>query len=386
MSRRTKPIHVMHIASGDRWAGAEVQLWTLLRQLNKLDDIRGRAVLMNEGDTADRLRESGIPVDVLDESRLSGLQIFAGMRRLIRLHQPDVIHTHRQKENILGTLANAATLRRPSVRTTHGAPELNHPRSKPHKRLIAWMDWACGRYLQDRIISVSQDLGHQLQKAFPNQKISVIENGLDIHTFLDQAKHMPDFRRDHPAQKHIGIVGRLESVKRIDIFLKMVKRLQEQNLPRPLTFHVFGDGGMRTELEDISTHLGIAHAVRFHGHRNDIAACINALDVLVMCSDHEGLPMTILEAMGSGTPIVAHKVGGIADALCAGECGILLTTQEPSQYAEAVLQLINDPTLHNKIAKKAKQVVSERYSAETNALKVRNLYATLIANRCFRAN
>ncbi|WP_196799745.1 glycosyltransferase [Thioalkalivibrio sulfidiphilus] len=364
----------MHIASGDRWAGAEVQLWTLLRHLNKRDDVRARAVLMNEGETADRLREAGIPVDVLDETQLNAFQILMGLRNLMRQHQPDIIHTHRQKENILGSIANTTTLRRPSVRTTHGAPEFNHPWSKPHKRLIAWLDWACGRYLQDRVIAVSQDLGRQLEASYPTSKIAVIENGVDIDTVLDLAQETPDFRQDQPSHKHIGIVGRLESVKRIDIFLHIAEHLLEQDLPWPLSFHVFGDGSLRSELENLSTHLGIADSVRFHGHRNDIAACIDKLDVLVICSDHEGLPMTLLEAMTLRTPVVAHDIGGLAEALAEEHGGLLNADHTADAYAEAVLSLLKDSSLKQKIQSNGFERVKRRYSAPTNAERVKTLY------------
>jgi L-malate glycosyltransferase len=140
LSHPQSPIEVLHIASGDRWAGAEVQLWTLVRHLNRREDTRARVVLLNEGETAERLREAGVAVDILDESRLNGLQILLGLRRLIRLHRPDVIHTHRQKENIIGSFANATTLRVPCVRTVHGAPEHTPPLSGPtSESFVGWI-------------------------------------------------------------------------------------------------------------------------------------------------------------------------------------------------------------------------------------------------------
>lgn len=381
LSHPSKPIKVMHIASGDRWAGAEVQLWTLLRHLNKRDDVRARAVLMNEGETAERLREAGVPVDVLDEKQLNTFQILMGLRHLMRQHQPDIIHTHRQKENILGSIANATTLRRPSVRTTHGAPEFDYPWRKPHKRLIAWLDWACGRYLQDRVIAVSQDLGQHLEASFPHSKISVIENGVDIDTVLERAKETPDFRRDQPSHKHIGVVGRLESVKRIDIFLHMARLLLEQELPWPLAFHVFGDGSLRSELENISTHLSIADSVRFHGHRNDIAACIDKLDVLVICSDHEGLPMTLLEAMLLQTPLVAHQVGGMAETL-EGSCGGLLTRDHSADsYAACALKLLKNELTTQSLIARGLERVNSQYSAVKNADRIIRSYNQITNSR-----
>ena len=92
------PLIVLHVASGDRWAGAEVQLHTLLTHLNQRADIQARAVLLNEGEAAARLRASGVPVDILDESRLNGFQILLGLRRLLRRYRhASAIPTGRRK-------------------------------------------------------------------------------------------------------------------------------------------------------------------------------------------------------------------------------------------------------------------------------------------------
>jgi L-malate glycosyltransferase len=250
LSHPQSPIEVLHIASGDRWAGAEVQLWTLVRHLNRREDTRARVVLLNEGETAERLREAGVAVDILDESRLNGFQILLGLRRLIRLHRPDVIHTHRQKENILGSLANATTLRVPCVRTVHGAPEHAPPWSRPHKRIFRWLNWVAGRYIQTRIIAVTDELGRQLGREFPPNHVIAIENGVDVEAISGAHDLGPaDFRTALPQHRHIGIVGRLEPVKRIDIFLDMAADLLAGTPPSPLAFHVFGDG---SELEHIT--------------------------------------------------------------------------------------------------------------------------------------
>ena len=122
---------VVHIASGDRWAGAEVQVYTLVTQLHRARLATVTAILMNEGELATRLRAQGITVVVLDESRLGFFALLAGTWRALRARRPDLVHTHRQKENLLGVLA-AWPLGLPSVRPGHGAPESAPPsRIKP---------------------------------------------------------------------------------------------------------------------------------------------------------------------------------------------------------------------------------------------------------------
>lgn len=377
LSPPASPLAVLHVASGDRWAGAEVQLHTLLTHLNKRDDIRARAVLLNEGETAERLRSSGVPVDILDESRLNGLQILLDLRRLLRRHRPQVVHTHRQKENILGSLANATTLRVPCVRTVHGAPEHAPPWSQPHKRLFRWLDLLAGRYLQGRVIAVSRGLGVQLGATFSPEKIAVIENGVDVAAVKAQARVPTDFRIAQPQHKHIGIVGRLDPVKRLDIFLDMAAELRQRHLPWSLAFHVFGDGPLRAQLGELAGRRQLDDLVTFHGHRQDIHPCLASLDVLIMCSDHEGMPMAVLEALAVGTPVIANRVGGLIDALEEGSTGILLESRDGVAYADAVWDLLSSPATVQHLKERAGQRIEERFSAARNAALTAALYVDL---------
>lgn len=377
LSPPASPLAVLHIASGDRWAGAEVQLHTLLTHLNQQADIQARAVLLNEGETAERLRSSGVPVDILDESRLNGLQILLGLRRLLRRHRPQVVHTHRQKENILGSLANATTLRIPCVRTVHGAPEHAPPWSQPHKRLFRWLDLLAGRYLQGRVIAVSRDLGVQLGAIFSKEKIAVIENGVDVAAVKAQAVTPADFRNARPKHKHIGIVGRLDPVKRVDIFLDMAAELRLRHLPWPLAFHVFGDGPLRAQFSELAGRRQLDDLVTFHGHRQDIHPCLASLDVLIMCSDHEGMPMAVLEALAVGTPVIANRVGGLIDALEEGSTGILLESRDGVAYADAVWDLLSSPATVQHLKERGGQRIEERFSAARNAALTAALYVDL---------
>jgi L-malate glycosyltransferase len=378
LSHPQSPIEVLHIASGDRWAGAEVQLWTLVRHLNRREDTRARVVLLNEGETAERLREAGVAVDILDESRLNGFQILLGLRRLIRLHRPDVIHTHRQKENIIGSFANATTLRVPCVRTVHGAPEHTPPLSRPHKRIFRWLDWIAGRYIQSRIIAVTDELGRQLSREFPPSHVIAIENGVDVEAIRGAHDFgAADFRTALPQHRHIGIVGRLEPVKRIDIFLDMAADLVAGTPPWPLAFHVFGDGSLLTQLRKHARRLQIYPYVTFHGHRTDIHTCIASLDIMIMCSDHEGMPMAALEALALGVPVIANRTGGLIGAMDGGDAGILLTSRTGASYADAVRELLSSPQRAQSMAETARRHIAGHLSAARNAERIAEIYRTL---------
>ena len=115
-------INVLQIASGDLWAGAEVQLFTLAEALNRNEDVNINVILLNHGALEQNLINNGINVIVIDESTLNGFQILLRLVDTIRKINPDVIHTHRTKENVLGSIS-ALFSRTPTLRTSHGAPE-----------------------------------------------------------------------------------------------------------------------------------------------------------------------------------------------------------------------------------------------------------------------
>ena len=152
------PPHIIHIASGDLWAGAEVQLFTLAKALDQSSNARVGVVLMNHGELEKRLIQQEIPVTVLDETKLNGFQILWHLVQLLKKQKPDLVHTHRIKENILGSLAALFSGNIPSLRTVHGAPEHSSGWVKPHKQLFYSLDKLTGHYLQQRIVAVSNDL------------------------------------------------------------------------------------------------------------------------------------------------------------------------------------------------------------------------------------
>jgi L-malate glycosyltransferase len=362
-----RPLRVMHIISGDLWAGAEVQAYTLLKHLRT--EVELCVILMNPGELSEKLGALGIQPILIAETTHSSFGIICKLFTHIRQFNPDVIHTHRQKENILGSLANLVCALfkgrlTPSVRTAHGAPEFN-PKGK--QKIQVWLDRFVGRYLQKRVIAVSEDLAKKLTASYPADHIEVIQNGVDIDALKESAKIPAEFRLNAPHKTHIGIIGRLEPVKRVDIFLDMAAILIKQQ-PDKWHFHVIGDGKLKEQLEDQSSSLGISKQVTFHGHRKDIPSCIAALDAIIMCSDHEGTPMTALEALALGTLFIAHDVGGLKEILT-DYPNQRITTHDPASYAIGL-------QTHQQL--KTTNQLPQTYTALENRMKTLSVYTQLI--------
>ena len=330
---------ILQIASGDLWAGAEVQLFTLAKTLHERLGIPVSVVLLNHGRLERQLHEAGIRAIVLDESKLNGFQILYQLVKIIRELSPDVIHTHRQKENLLGSVAAFISGRTASLRTSHGAPEHTPPWWKIQKWLFHLLDWSCGRFLQKRIIAVSDELAILLKNKYPDKKIHIIENGIDLQD-VNQIREQPETASDrHSVSFRIAIAGRLVPAKRVDLFIQIARYMRDNYPDLQTSFHIFGDGPMHDQLVALSRALETEDIIHFEGHCDDILQKLKSIDALLMTSDHEGLPMVLLEAMAVYTPIIAHAVGGIPKLLDQGSSGILIQGHQPSDYAKAIYQL-----------------------------------------------
>lgn len=360
-------IRVLHIISGDLWAGAEVQACTLITTLHKNCDIY--VVLMNHGELEQRLTQAGISVHIIDEQKNSGFAIFLQLTKLIKLFMPDIIHTHRQKENILGSFANLATHLWPSrriksLRTTHGAPE---HRATGIKKLILWLDRFCGNYLQDAIISVSNDLTQQLKSIYKPNNIYTICNGINLASVL-ATPAATDIRTKTPADFHVGIIGRLEPVKRVDLFIEAAHHILSLHPQLNIQFHIIGDGKLTLTLKQLASSLGITNKILFHGHRSDSIAAIAALDMVVMCSDHEGTPMTALETLALGKPLIAHNVGGLREILSEYPA-LLVDTHTAESYSNRIVHHLQHPKSYS---------LKPHYTNIENARLTLNLYQQLL--------
>lgn len=373
----TRGLRVLHIASGDLWAGAEVQAFGLMSHLARMPDTEIAAALMNDGTLADRLRSIGVSVHVLDEQNTGSLGILKRLRRVLRTCRPDIVHTHREKENILGSLANRLCGNVPSVRTVHGAKEHSGMPGwrRVRYRMITYLDRWCGIALQQRVIAVTRELGIKMAEEFSLGKVAVIENGVDLEE-LKSGIRVAEFRTVEPDTIHVGIAGRLVEVKRVDIFIETAALLLRGRPERSWRFHIFGDGPARPRLEQIAEQLQVGDKVVFHGHRQDIATCVAGLDALVICSDHEGMPMISLEAAALGVPTVAHAVGGLIEVV---PKEFLVARHEACGYRDGVLRVLSPDA--RAIAAKCAAETPARFSAQRNAERVRALYEQVLAER-----
>ena len=376
VASNAEAISVCHIISGDRWAGAEVQAASLLRVLHRREGIRLSAIVLNEGRLARELRASEIEVTVVPEARNSFRQIVQAATPWVRARRVQVLHSHRYKENLLAHFIAWQCDIPVAVRTQHGMAEPFHGLKASRQALAGMLDRWTGRHMAHAIISVSAEMTPKLQRRFGNTVVE-ISNGIDTGCVRSEltkevAKQQLGFIGGTPL---IGIVGRIEPVKCVDLFLDMACLLSGR-LPGA-RFVVAGDGSLRRPMTELAQKMGIRDKVFFTGHRDDISDLLRALDVLVICSEHEGMPMVLLEAMWLGVPVVARAVGGMVEVIGKDVNGLSVHSASPEDLAAACVRLLQEDALRERLRQSAARTVAERYSVEGTANSVLNLYRRL---------
>ncbi len=373
MTAGNSKLIVTHVISGDLWAGAEVQVYNLCRALKASGQITPTAVVFNNGILSEKLRELGISVSIADETTLGPLAIARSIAAHCKSQGTNIVHTHGFKENVLGILGKDMARVPRSVRTVHGNPETKLSFTKPHKWLISKLDIILGRLRQQAVIAVSTQLEATLKKLFPG-KVYKIFNFVDIDDIRDQWLCSQESGGFPP---RIGIVGRLVPVKRVDLFIQTIALLNRQGFE--CTGKIIGSGPLEFQLKKLTDELNISDRVEFTGFVSPALKELRKLDALLMTSDHEGLPMTLLEAMSLGVNVIAHNVGGIPEVLDYGRAGMLITDHTPEGYAQGVRSFFESQDFKSvRNARHLHEVLLKKFNVTENCQRYISIYQKLI--------
>jgi sugar transferase (PEP-CTERM/EpsH1 system associated) len=239
--------------------------------------------------------------------------------------------------------------------------------------------------LVDRFVTVSADLRRWLGRdvGIPERKLVTIVNGVDTERFAPGDGGASRLALGlAPGAPVVGTVGRLDLVKDHAGLLRAFARVRAAH---PATVLVLaGDGPCRAVLARLAGQLGLGAAVRFLGLRPDVPAVLRALDVFVLPSIAEGISNTLLEAMATGLPVVATRVGGNPELVEADVTGTLVRAGDPAALAAGILRYVEDPHLRELAGKAARQQAVARFDLAGMLARYRELYAALARARGIR--
>lgn len=333
------------------------------------DRVRSRiCALTAGGPMAKTLEEAAIPFDIIGCPPGVQWRVMSKLHRLFRESRADVVQTHHIKQlfySSLGARMAGATL----VHVEHEYFSLRKNRPRRGLRLLA-------RFCS-RIVAVGEEIKTFLvnEVGLPSSKVTVIPNGVDLTHYTPWPRVVRSALGLQPRVRLIGHVGRLEPEKD-QVSLLHAFRLVADTHP-DARFVIIGDGSQRSELERLGKTLGIAGRVAFFGFRQDVADFLPHLDVFVLSSLNEGLPISMLEAMACARPVVATALGEIPRVICDGVNGVMVPPGNPAALARAITSVLQQPVWGRAMGVEARRLIEERFSLTRVIEQYQDLYDSL---------
>ena len=369
-----EPIRVLHFIDSLKYGGAETLLFELTSRLDAYG-FHPTVFYCEPGPLVEDFVNQKIPVTHLPWLARVDPLLLVRMVKVIRKERPQIVHTHLFKSDFHGRFAARIAGVPVLVSTLHNC---NAWAQNP----LFGLTYGFTARFTDKIIAVADEVRDYAIRylRIPPQKLLTISNAVSIERFEGKSREGLAVRKEFnisPDTPLLGIVGRLEPQKNHENFLRAAQRIHEYN--QNVRFLIVGDGSLRDQLVALTKALGLQDAVIFCGLRKDIPAVMAALDVLVISSHYEGLPVALLEAMAAGRPIVSTAVNGVPSVVEDGESGILVEPSNSNALADACLRLIDNPDLRRKMGQNGHERIQSRYSMTAMTEKTVALYSNLIS-------
>ncbi len=359
-----KPTPVLFVQTSMPVGGAETLLVNLVKRMDRSRFLPEVVCLKELGPLGEALRNDGVTIH---HSLLSGkydLRILPRLVHLIKSRKYEAVITVGAGDKMFwGRLAAKFAGVRIIASALHST---------------GWPDGVgrLNRFLTpftDAFIAVAKPHGEFLVdfEKFPQQKVVVIPNGVDTERFCP-APHSNAVREELGLASNtplVSILAALRPEKNHELFLDMAKKVLQQ-VPET-RFLIIGDGDCRQNLESYAKELGLLEVrpsgdtpVRFLGNRDDIPALLAASDVLALTSDNEANPVSILEGLSCGTPVVATDVGSVSESVVEGKTGFLVEAGNANAFSDRVTELLLDPIRAEHFGRTGRQAVIEYASLD----------------------
>ncbi|MFZ5652159.1 MAG: glycosyltransferase family 4 protein [Bacillota bacterium] len=376
-------IRVMHVVRPSD-GGIKNHILTLIGRSSR--EVFHHMVACPPGVTADAFSGRGIPTFLLPLK--DGISLSSDMTAVknlayhFRENRVDIAHCHGFKAGLVGRLAALLAGVPAVVMTLHNSIVFSS-RGSLWKNTIYTKGERILSCLTDRYIAVSGDLAGEItarSRVSPG-KVTVIYNGINGYHFgfppdrryLERTTGIP------AGHKVVGTVARLAPQKAVGDFIKAASILSRLE---GVSFLVVGDGPLREELERESRELSLSGRLFFAGERRDVDRIMPCLDVFVLTSLSEGLPLALLEAMGSGCPVVATRVGGVPEVVSDGVSGLLLEPGDVPGIARSIEMLICNREKSRQMGTEGKKMLAESFTAGKMASAIERVYTDLVNRGC----
>jgi glycosyltransferase involved in cell wall biosynthesis len=368
-------LHVAYLTAGLRERGYDTTLVA-----GSLAPGEDSMAFVAEGRDVDIVRIDELGREI---SPLRDLVATLRLARLIRREQPDILHTHTAKAGTVGRVAALLAGRRGPpivVHTFHG-----HVLRGYFGPLWSLVFRVLERWLAAHttaLIAVSPQVRDDLValRVAPPERFVVIRLGIELGERVAGAQDGRLESRRYlgipPDRFAVGWIGRMTAVKRTDDVLVAFKLLRDGGVDAVLC--MVGDGPDRLHLEQRAHELGVVRDTLFLGYQEDVAPFYAAFDALVLPSSNEGTPVSAIEALAAGRPVVATRVGGVPDVVEEGKDGFLVEPGSTDELADRLARLAGDPKLREQMGRAGRERVLPRYAVNRLVDDVDRLYRSLL--------
>jgi glycosyltransferase involved in cell wall biosynthesis len=367
-------VTILFLISSEGHYGIENMLVVLARNLSRLGcrSIVGvfRDSRFPHTEVGEEAQKQGLTVEVVPCNGRLDWSAVTQIRRLLVKYDVDILHPHGYKADLYA-YAVARRSRVSLLATSH-----NWPNKKFSMRVYAALDRLALRRF-DRVVAVSEPVKDTLLRwAGPRERIAVIFNGVDVEHFRLAA---PTMKREIALADHsvVGFVGRFTRDKGGALLLRAAQQVLA--IHPNTTFALVGDGPSRGEWQTLARELGIADHVIFTGVRNDMPGVYASLDVVVLPSLVESMPMCLLEAMAAGKAVIATRVGAVPKLVIPEQTGLLLARGDQDELAAAIVRLLVNSELADRLGENGCAHVSANFSAEAMARQYIGQYQLVLA-------
>lgn len=371
-------MRILHVIDSGGVYGAENMLLDLASEQVEMGH---RPLIASLGDTG--VGEKGIEKEALarglevEPFRMKNGPNYPGAWKILhfaRQRQMDLLHTHGYKGNLLLGVIPRRWRRLPLVTTVHGYTSLQR---LTRMKVYEWLDARLLRHL-DAVVLVDDSVRRHPRlrdgATFPFQ---VVQNGIRLPAADRTPLLDPALVAFCQGGITLGAIGRLSPEKGISHLVEALHRGGEA--ASGVRLLIIGDGGERERLEELITARHLQQRVVLAGYRPAARSYLPLLAGFVLPSLTEGLPITVLEAMQAGVPILASRVGAVPELLEEGRAGLLVTPGAIDELTTGILTLRQQPKLASSLAERGRQRVSERYSSRRMALQYERIYQGLLS-------
>lgn len=335
-----------------------------------------------------------VPIEIAEMRRsvlpFNDIIAYFKIKKIIREFKPDIVHTHASKSGAIGRFAARSCKVPLVVHTFHGHVFHSYFNSFISSLIVRFERFMAKR--TDAIIAISDSQKHELTEMYriaPPEKIFTVPLGFNLDKFsVDTDKKRVIFRNKYgfePDELIVGIIGRIVPIKNHEMFLEVAARLINAYGKKGVRFAIIGDGEVRPQIEKKAQDLGLSYSyfithpkektdVVVTSWETEIDQALAGLDIVLLTSQNEGTPVSLIEAQSARKPVVSTNVGGVEDVVIHGETGFITNLDEVEQFTGYVNSLIENPDLCQRMGNAGYENVIKRYSKQRLVADMRKLY------------